>query len=146
MRQSTPAEWFAGLKTLNHDDFPKRCACCGRVYQTEEEYFRETNSININHTGLKASIDDDDSPLVELYRNCVCGSTLMAFFSDRRDQSETGTKRRLLFDELINFLMQTGIERQLATSELKKVIHGERSELLESWYAKLPLTPPINNP
>lgn len=129
--------WFAGLKTLSQADFPKHCGSCGRVYQSEVEYFRETLAIRPERTGLKSALDDDDATLVELYRNCVCGSTLMAFFSDRRDPSTAGHRRRHLFDDLLAYLLQNGIEPVAARSELLKVIHGERSELLESWHARV---------
>lgn len=127
--------WFAGLKALSRDEFPKHCACCGRIYRTEEEYFRETRSLRDGRTGLKHAEDDDAASMVELYRNCVCGSTLMAYFSDRRDQSPAGLKRRQLFDELRAFLEKTGMQHELAHAELLKVMHGETSETLESWYA-----------
>lgn len=130
-------EWYAGLKALSHADFPKHCACCGRIYQTEEDYFHQTMAIGTTRTGLKCAQDDDESLLLELYRNCVCGSTLLAFFSDRRDPSAAGQRRRHLFDELLDYLLQTGVEANTARSELLRVIHGERSEVLESWYASI---------
>ena len=136
MQEGAYPDWFAGLKALSQGDFPKRGACCGRVYQTEEEYFRETLDIRSGRTGLKPAEDDDAGLLVELYRNCVCGSTLLACFSDRRDQAEAGLKRRQLFNELLEFLQKTGVPRELAVTELLKVIHGQSSDLLESWYAR----------
>ncbi len=129
--------WFAGLKTLSQADFPKHCNTCGRVYQSEVEYFHETLAIRPERTGLKSALDDDDGTLVELYRNCVCGSTLMAFFSDRRDATAAGNRRRLLFEELLAYLLQTGVDPVAARAELLRVIHGERSELLESWHARV---------
>lgn len=134
-------EWFAGLKALSHADFPKHCGCCGRIYQTEEDYFLQTMAIQSTRSGLKCAQDDDESLLLELYRNCVCGSTLMAFFSDRRDSSGAGQRRRHLFDELFDYLLQTGVEATTARKELLRVIHGERSEVLESWYASISAAP-----
>ncbi|PRC94249.1 oxidoreductase [Solimicrobium silvestre] len=129
--------WFAGLKSLSQSDFPKKCACCGRVYQSEEDYFQETKAIRNAHTGLKVAQDDDDGLLVELFRNCVCGSTLLAFFSDRRDQSDAGNIRRKLFDEVLDYIVQTGVAPITARTELLRVIHGEQSDMLELWHAKI---------
>ncbi|MCK9987662.1 MAG: hypothetical protein AzoDbin1_04134, partial [Azoarcus sp.] len=42
----------------------------------------------------------DGQVIVELFRNCVCGSTLMDCFRDRRDTSEAGLRRRARFGEL----------------------------------------------
>jgi hypothetical protein len=43
-----------------------------------------------DHTGLKEGIDEDGASIVEVFRNCACGSTLLETFSDRRDQSPGG--------------------------------------------------------
>jgi hypothetical protein len=130
-------KWFDGLKSLNKSDFPKRCACCGRIYQSEEEYFKETSSIRIEKPGIKATQDEVEGLFVELYRNCVCGSTLLAFFSDRRSQTDVGFRRRKLFDELVDYIVRTGVEPGMARIELLRVIHGEQSKMLEYWHENL---------
>ena len=71
-------EIFKGLKALSESAFPKRCGNCGRVFETSEQYIRETEKVS--DSGLKESYDDDDTPILEVYRNCICGSTLMDFF------------------------------------------------------------------
>ncbi|MBI3286066.1 MAG: oxidoreductase [Burkholderiales bacterium] len=128
--------WAADLKALHQDDFPKRCACCGRIYHTEQEYFSATQAIRAGRTGLKPAEDDDAASFVELYRNCACGSTLMAFFGDRRDLSVAGLKRRQLFAELLEFFVKCGMQRETACAELLKVTHGQTSELLDACYAR----------
>ncbi|MDM8349385.1 hypothetical protein P8H27_10785 [Pseudomonas sp. sp1636] len=129
--------WFAGLKALGHDSFPKRCRNCGRVFASEADYFQQTQAIRPEITGLKAAYDDDDRPLVEVFRNCVCGSTLLVNCVSRRDDSAAGNNRRQLFDTLLDYLTQHGVERAQARGELLRVASGERSEVLEAWYGQI---------
>ncbi len=123
-------DFFKGLKALAESAFPKRCACCGRVFETAEAYLKETENIPTAKTPLKAAIEDDGSTIIEVYRNCPCGSTLMDEFSDRRDMSEQGNRRRQRFNAMLDYLEKQGIAREIARGELLKVIHGEKSEIL----------------
>lgn len=122
---------FEGLRTLAESAFPKHCRNCGRIYSCAEQFLKETVSIRPGRSGLKESADDDDNTIVELYRNCPCGSTLMDFFSDRRDTSEAGLRRRKKFGDLVNFLVQKGWDANLARAELLKVLRGEESVRLK---------------
>lgn len=132
MTQAPPvdATLLAGLRALAESSFPKRCGNCGKVYHDVADYVTQTQSISAGRTGLKQSRDDDGQTIIELFRNCTCGSTLMDFFSDRRDLSEAGEKRRRRFDELIQHLIGRGLERAVARAELLKVTHGQPSEIL----------------
>lgn len=121
---------FKGLKALSEASFPKRCASCGQEYASVEDYVEKTDDV-FGQSGLKKGYDDDDKPIVELFRNCVCGSTLMDCFSDRRDVSEAGLKRRKMFGELIRILTTKGVAADTARTELMKVLRGESSSLLE---------------
>lgn len=56
-------------------------------------------------------ISDDDEIYLEIYRNCDCGSTLMEFFSSRRDLSEQGIRKRTIFGELLLALDKAGYEK-----------------------------------
>jgi len=123
-------KFFAGLKSIVDSAFPKICPMCGKIYNNENDFINETTKLN-NQTGLKQSYDDDDVIIVELYRNCSCGSTLMNFFGDRRDSSEAGEKRRVKIGELIEYLVSQGLEQDLARTELLKMIRGEISEVLK---------------
>jgi hypothetical protein len=125
-------ELFRGLRALAESAFPKRCVSCGRTYETAAQFLAETQALVPGRTGLKQSVDDDGHDLVEVYRNCVCGSTLMEFFSDRRDTSEAGLRRRERFGELLDYLVRSGVERAVARQELLKVVHGGNSELLRT--------------
>lgn len=124
------ADLFAGLKALTATTFPKTCATCGETYNSEEDFWEKTHSVG-GQTGLKISKDEEDRPIVELFRNCRCGSTLMDCFNDRRDTSEKGLKRRELFGKLIDMLKTKGMDPNRARSELLKMINGEKSALLE---------------
>jgi len=130
----TDTDWdpglVAGLKALAEASFPKRCANCGAVYVDVHDYAQRTARISPTRSGLKQSRDDDGCTIVELFRNCVCGSTLMDFFSDRRDLSDAGAGRRHRFAELLAYLVGTGLDRAVARDELLKVMRGEASEIL----------------
>lgn len=122
-------EFFENLKALSNAAFPKRCANCGLVYQSLADFVARTEQI-AGQSGLKRGYDDDDQPIVHLFRNCACGSTLMDFFGDRRDGSQTGLQRRALFDKLIDGLNQEGLSVADARRELLKVTRGESSAVL----------------
>lgn len=132
MTYSSTDNFFDGLKSIVDSAFPKTCPMCGKIYNNEQDFITETSKLN-NQTGLKQSYDDDDSPIVELYRNCSCGSTLMNFFGDRRENNEAGAKRRAKFGELLDYLVSSeGIEPIQARNELLKAIRGEKSDILKN--------------
>jgi len=122
---------LAGLKALADSAFPKRCNSCGRVFESADQFLRETRQLQQDRSGLKQSKDDNDVTIVEVYRNCPCGSTLMDFFTDRRDLSDAGLQRREKFAKLMDQLAAYGWSRDTARTELVKVLRGERSELIE---------------
>lgn len=121
---------YAGLRELAADAFPKRCAMCGRNYASVEDYFRQTGRVAGGRSGLKQSYDDDGHVIVEVFRNCVCGSTLMDCFNNRRDTSEAGERRRARFAELLDSLTARGLAREIARAELLKILRGGTSEIL----------------
>lgn len=121
---------YKGLQALSNSSFPKKCMNCGRFYETAEDYIKKTEPIR-KSTGLKESIDDDDRPIVELFRNCVCGSTLMDIFNNRRDLSQRGIKRRQKFEEILDRLTAAGYSKEVAREELLKIMRGEESDILK---------------
>lgn len=123
-------EFFQGMRALAESSFPRKCANCGRTFATAEQFLSETRNITETRTGLKQAVDDDGSTIIEAFRNCPCGSTLMDFFSNRRDISEAGQRKRQSFTTLLDFLVANGLEHNVARTELLKVMHGEKSELL----------------
>lgn len=120
---------FAGLTALAESSFPKRCNNCRRSYSDVDSFIAQTRGID-GHSGLKAAKGDEGETMVELYRNCVCGSTLLDFFNDRRDLSDDGAVRRARFGELMIYLESRGIPQHLARLELLKVLNGECSQVL----------------
>ncbi|MCQ8103980.1 hypothetical protein NP590_07680 [Methylomonas sp. SURF-2] len=84
---------FQGLKALPFK-FPRTCGSCGRVYRTEAEFLEQTQALGNDRSPIKAAEDDDGRVILEVFRNCVCGSTLMDEFHSRRDNSPEGQRRR----------------------------------------------------
>lgn len=123
-------EWYSGLRPRGQSAFPKKCQNCGRVYKTADDFFTETANIKPEETGLRASKDEGDGVVIEAYRNCICGSTLMDNFSDRRDMSPAGLERRERFDQMLKYLVRIGLNADIAYTELLKVARGGESEIL----------------
>ncbi len=83
---NTEVTWHTGLYARLDTSFPKKCMTCGHVFHTAKQYFTETMDISEQDTGLKTYVADDTSVVVEAFRNCTCGSTLMETFDDHRDE------------------------------------------------------------
>ncbi len=128
---SDASDDLRGLTATSHSAFPKQCTTCGRRFETVEAFIRETRAVGQGHTGLKRAIDDAGQPVIELFRNCPCGSTLMDCFNDRRDLSNEGLKRRQLFDRFFVLLQNRGMSAPAARVELLKILRGEGSHALE---------------
>lgn len=92
-------ESLKGLKPVPFK-FPRQCNCCGRVYLTEAEFLQQTNDLNSGRSSLKQAEDENGQVIVEVYRNCVCGSTLMDEFQSRRDDSPEGQRKREAYARL----------------------------------------------
>jgi hypothetical protein len=120
------SNFAAGLRELAESAFPKNCRNCGRAYGTAREFIEETQPVRAGETGLKQGYGEGDLAIVELFRNCVCGSTLMDVFSDRRDLSAAGERRRSQFDKLLPNLQQKGLGRAQARDYLLQVLRGGR--------------------
>jgi len=123
-------ELFRGLQELHAAAFPKVCPNCGRVYNTLADFLEQTRAI-AGKSGLKASCDDDDQPVVELFRNCVCGSTLMDLAQSRRDETAAGLRRREQFQRMTALLIARGLAPATARAELLKVVRGEGSRVID---------------
>jgi hypothetical protein len=131
-----------GLRELSKTAFPRKCATCGRVYASLEEFINETRQLE-GRTGLIENAgcpEEGDEPIVELYRNCVCGSTLMEFFSDRRDSSENGQRRREIFGKLLKLLIERGVSAEDARKELLLLFRYKKSQLLEKMGIRISFT------
>lgn len=126
-------EWdpalYKGLQSLMSLAFPRRCGRCGMEYRTADEFLARTESVR-ELSGLRESRYEDGKAVVELFRNCICGSTLMEVFRDRRDASSQGRRRRHAFDKILKALVEKGIRRETARRELLEIMRGGESGLL----------------
>ena len=130
MANRTPEDdLYQGLIELADASFPKRCNCCGRVYATAAEFIAATRAAGRNGSGLKQGYDDHDLAVVELFRNCPCGSTLMGTFGDRRDISADGGQRRHRFDQVAIALREKGLDEALVRTELLLFMRGQPNQL-----------------
>lgn len=118
---------FDGLKALVEAAFPKRCRNCGRSFDSATQFLADTEALRQGVSGLKQSVDDDAATIVELYRNCRCGSTLMDFFSNRRDASDAGGHRRVLFEKVMSHLETKGMTPAEGRACLLRVMRGDAS-------------------
>ncbi|WP_196139455.1 oxidoreductase [Aliikangiella sp. G2MR2-5] len=132
MIASDNSELFFDLVTLEKNSFPKKCVTCGEIYNTVDEFISRTVDVH-GKSGLKSSEDDDGEVVLELFRNCVCGSTLLDFFENRRDTSEQGLKRRNAFDRVMHDLVSKGLEEEVARKELKYYMKHGTSKILEQF-------------
>lgn len=121
------SELLRGLRELSSSAFPKRCTNCGKVYPTAQDFISETQNMH-GHSGLKASLDDNDDTIVDLFRNCSCGSTLMDSFQDRRQTQNV--QRREVFERLLEVLGAEGLDRPLARQLLLDSLQGKPHALL----------------
>jgi hypothetical protein len=115
--QISDTSLYQGLRAIWDTEFPKTCPKCHRVFHSFEEYLVDTRPLP-HSSGLMGYKVGDPGEQVGLFRNCGCGTTVMAFCHDRRDLSESGNKRRELFGELMNRLIANGISTAKARKKL----------------------------
>lgn len=132
---------FDGLQALSDTAFPKTCGSCGRVYRSAEEFTADSLAPG-DRSGLKQAVDDDEQPVVELFRNCQCGSTLLDFFENRRDNSARGQKRRDVFGRVMTSLCERGLTPAEARQELRRLMNGQASVKLEALGLRLKVASP----
>lgn len=130
MPQSEEHAIYEGLLALLQNEFPKTCAKCQRGYATLESFVDETTPVTTG-TGLMGYDTGHHFQQVAMMRNCECGSTMATFCCDRRDCSESGARRRAVFDNLLHELQTRGIDALIARGELLAFLRGERSPILE---------------
>ena len=121
---------YAGLRELADSAFPKRCRLCGREYRNSAEFLAATQPVRTNSSGLKQGRDDDGHEIVELFRNCVCGSTLLESYWNRRDLTDAGIMRRKRFQNMVEKLVATGCPVETARTELLKFMRGQPNDLM----------------
>lgn len=111
------------LAALYAHKFPKSCAMCGRIYYTREEFLDQTRRL----AGQSTTVHTVG---VQEYRNCVCGSTLMVWTKDRRDNSEFGHARRALFDACLARLKSLSNEDESVLRERLRGVFRTLSDRL----------------
>ncbi len=130
-------DFYYGLQALSKISFPKKCSLCQKVYENVDIYIKETLALEHHPSGLSESYDPEDKiNTVELYRNCTCGSTLMDFFSDRRDLSQVGEKRRKVFKKLLDELIKRGSDVENARKDVLLLMKGTISKRLRDMGVK----------
>lgn len=130
-RQWEDEAFCRGLRELVDATFPRTCPCCGEVYADLRDYVARTQGMSNGRASLKQSMDEDGAVIVDLFRNCHCGSTLMDSFHDRRDASPAGQARRERFIALLEHLVRAGVDERTARAELQTLMRGGHSELLQ---------------
>ena len=114
-------EFYEGLQLIERDTFPKTCGNCGRRYESVEAFIAETEKVS-HPSGLMEFITGDIDMGVGLFRNCICESTLMSNFKNRRDTSDKGKARRDEFERLLGMLEEKGMDNKQARSTLLKIL------------------------
>ncbi|RZA22799.1 MAG: hypothetical protein EOP10_14470 [Proteobacteria bacterium] len=120
------AKSFGFLQSRVKSEFPKTCRKCGKCYHSFEEFYYGTDPIErgtVSYPTLGAEF--------YLHRNCKdnCGSTLVVIFNDRRDESELGFQRRVVFQKCLDILkdkmdLAEPAARDVLFSLLKQRIQG----------------------
>ena len=135
-REDIALKLFDGLQAIANDQFPRSCQSCGRFYESPKQYIEDAEPPE-NTSGLQASKDDHGQPILQLFRNCPCGSTLLEFFKERRDLSPPGQRRRDRFGELMKVMTNTGMEFEDAQKELLKFLDGKESQIIQDYIQSL---------
>jgi hypothetical protein len=108
-------------------DFPKKCFTCNKVFLTRDAYLKETQDLKNEKGGTQY---DPMFEMVQEYRNCICGSTMLIYSSNRRDESSVGEKRREIFARSLG---KANHKYQLPIEDMLAVIRGLfRDELLKA--------------
>lgn len=128
--KTKPKMSVVGLRSVVDSDFPKTCRNCGRNYQTLDEFIRDTVS-SAQGAGLKQGFSEDEQAIVELFRNCQCGSTLMSPVHSRRGNSDLASECREQFDKLVAQMAVAGKTHESAREDLRQVITGGYGDILE---------------
>ncbi|MGD9873371.1 MAG: oxidoreductase [Kiritimatiellia bacterium] len=133
-RKDILAAIHSDLLVIAKESFPKQCAC-GKRYENLEDFIARTEEVR-DGRGLFLDEDYARGEIVDMVRNCSCGSTLMVAFESRRDLSAEGDARRAIFGRLQTFFSLCGMDAETARSELLKTGRGEPSPALQKAFAE----------
>lgn len=110
--------------------FPKACKSCGRVYRDAKAFIEQTLPASIAK-GIKPAHGNNGQEILEIFRNCHCGATLMSPFYSRRGSSGLASECRQQFDKLVTQMTLSGRTQEAAQGELRQVITGGYADILE---------------
>lgn len=119
---------YRGLRTLDESLFPKTCRVCGRRYRSLDDFVEQTLQIQ-DSSGLTCFDVAGKKLCVGLFRNCVCGSTLLVPCAERRDESPAAARRRREFGRMLDWLRERGMDTATARRELLRFMRGETSRV-----------------
>ncbi len=148
MKSDTPQNawlesFYANLKTLVDSAFPKTCPKCGKVYKDSQAFLTETIPVRdvslSERSGLFTMAGASSVAAIGVFRNCICGTTMMADFQDRRDLSSKGNERRAQFEKVVDLLCERGLAPDEARLALRKLMRGEESPKVEELLGKIDL-------
>lgn len=77
--------------------------------------------------------DHNDNSFTDIHRNCHCGSRLRVVINECRDKSESGIRKKKIFDQLHKIFIAEGLETNCVRQELLKILRGEESILLKKY-------------
>ena len=118
------------LKSLIQYSFPVECTNCGRVYATLDQYLSQSEVLPQRRSRV-TWFDHNDNSFTDIHRNYHCGSRLRVVINERRDKSESGIRKREIFDQRLKIFIAEGLETHCVRQELLKISHGEESEILK---------------
>ena len=140
-------EFYQNLKTLVDTAFPKKCSKCGKIYPDSHAFLTETTPVkdhNLSDNSGLFSLDGvGNVAAIGVFRNCICGTTLLVDFHDRRDLTDQGNERRTRFDQLLQSLCEHGVEEEEGRAELRKVLRGQESPKMQQWLKEAPVEIPV---
>lgn len=126
----TLAQSLGFLQSRLKTAFPKRCSKCRTVFESFEDFFYSTASID-RGTVTYPILGKD----FFLHRNCLapCDTTLVVVFEDRRDDSIPGARRRQVFENcLARLCRELHLDESAARTVLLAVLTQELPQLLET--------------
>ena len=135
--------FYGNLQCLVDTAFPKTCPKCGKVFEDSHSFLMETIPVKdltlTDRSGLFPLDGMGPVAAVGVFRNCTCGTTIMANFHDRRDLTDKGNERRSRFDALVGMLCERGLSAETARNELRSLLRGEESPSVQKLIGEVSL-------
>ncbi len=112
-------------------------------FRSLEEFLQKTRHIQ-GTSGLTFFETRDIRLYVGLFRNCICGSTLLVPCKDRRGSSPEAVRRREAFGRALEMLKRRGWSEAAARRELLHFVEGKESGLADGPPPRRPSTGPAS--